>query len=143
MIRCARCNVKKHPKCFSVNKGKRRKTCKPCIAKQIRAYYARSPEYRKAQKALHRRKVLEGQKRVNDYLKFHPCVDCGEINPIVLEFDHLKKSKKNRDVTSLARMAWKSVLKEIAKCEVVCANCHTIRTARRANTLRWKLNRYE
>jgi hypothetical protein len=62
------------------------------------------------------------------YLKAHPCVDCGERNPVVLEFDHLS-SKKNM-ISALVRWGSESRLKaEIEKCEVRCANCHRIKTA--------------
>lgn len=59
----------------------------------------------------------------------HPCVDCGEKNPIVLEFDH--KKDKVDCVGEIARRngSLKAVKDEIAKCEVRCANCHRIKTA--------------
>jgi hypothetical protein len=66
---------------------------------------------------------------IREYLLGHPCVDCGERNPALLEFDHQRD--KLREVS---RMAWSSVplealTREIAKCEVRCVNCHTRRTA--------------
>ena len=60
----------------------------------------------------------------------HPCVDCGETDPIVLEFDHLR-DKKFSIAKGWRGHEWQKVLDEIAKCEVVCANCHRRRTARR------------
>ena len=65
----------------------------------------------------------------------NPCADCGERDPVVLEFDHLRD--KTFDIGSkLIHKAWPAVLAEIAKCEVVCANCHRRRTARRRGALR-------
>lgn len=58
------------------------------------------------------------------------CVDCGEDDPLVLEFDHLKDKKFNI-TRGLRERSWEAVLDEIAKCEVVCANCHRRRTAKR------------
>ena len=56
----------------------------------------------------------------------------------MLEFDHV--AEKRLDVgQSLPYRAWDSVLAEIAKCEVVCANCHRRRTASRAGHLRMRL----
>jgi hypothetical protein len=68
--------------------------------------------------------------RIRDYLSDHPCVDCGESDPDVLDFDHLRD--KRADVSRLVHVAvsWDLVLAEIAKCEVRCANCHRRRTAR-------------
>jgi hypothetical protein len=67
--------------------------------------------------------------RIRDYLRDHPCVDCGEADPDVLDFDHLRD--KRADVSRLVHgaVAWDLVAAEIAKCEVRCANCHRRRTA--------------
>ncbi len=54
---------------------------------------------------------------------------------MVLEFDHLKDKAFNIGA-SLSGRSWASILDEIAKCEVVCANCHRRRTARRRGSLR-------
>jgi hypothetical protein len=77
--------------------------------------------------------------RIVDYLMEHPCVDCGEPNPVVLEFDHLRDKVDN--VSGLVRRltSWQAIEDEMLKCEVVCANCHRIRTSRRAGTYRWRL----
>jgi hypothetical protein len=65
-------------------------------------------------------------RRLWDFLLAHACVDCGETNPIVLEFDHLDSTTKLGHVGSLARAgySWSTVLAELEKCEVRCANCH-------------------
>ncbi len=59
-----------------------------------------------------------------------PCVDCGEPDPIVLEFDHVR-GEKRADVDSLITVGCSRalLLAEIAKCDVRCANCHRRRTA--------------
>jgi hypothetical protein len=69
---------------------------------------------------------------VRQHLLTHPCVDCGEHDPVVLEFDHVT-GQKVRDVGSMARAGWNlaAIQAEIAKCEVRCANCHRRITARR------------
>lgn len=77
---------------------------------------------------------------VLDYLLAHPCVDCGEQDPIVLDFDHVRGVKR-AGVSVLVNMATASLetLKtEIDKCEVRCANCHRRRTAKQFN---WKSRR--
>jgi hypothetical protein len=60
----------------------------------------------------------------------HPCVDCGENDPVVLDFDH--KSDKVASISYLLGTVagWERVEKEIEKCEVRCANCHRRKTAR-------------
>jgi 5-methylcytosine-specific restriction endonuclease McrA len=75
-----------------------------------------------------------------EYFKSHPCVDCGEVDPVVLEFDHLR-DKSFAIGPEISRRAWKSILEEMEKCEVVCANCHRRRTARRRGAFRSVLTR--
>ncbi len=55
--------------------------------------------------------------------------------PLVLEFDHLRNKAFNIG-EGFAERVWKTILEEIEKCEVVCANCHRRRTALRRGTLR-------
>ena len=59
------------------------------------------------------------------------CLDCGENNHIVLDFDHLKDKKYNISRMIHDGFSWAAIKKEISKCEVVCANCHRIRTHNR------------
>jgi len=80
----------------------------------------------KAQKR-HRIKI---RKKVLDFLSDRSCVDCGEKDPIVLDFDHIKPDKKFKTVANMfpGHYSWKSVLSEIKKCEIRCANCHRRKT---------------
>lgn len=66
---------------------------------------------------------------VLDYLKTHPCVDCGNSDVRVLEFDHVRGTKI--DCVSVGvKDSWsvEKLTQEINKCEVRCANCHKIMT---------------
>ena len=79
-----------------------------------------------------RDKVVEESKQfVWNYLLAHPCVDCGESDPIVLEFDHVR-GKKRKIISQLVNSGYgiDVIKKEIAKCEVRCSNCHKRKTAR-------------
>ena len=69
------------------------------------------------------------------FLRENPCADCGEDDPVVLEFDHLR-DKQFAISKGLTDRNWQDVLDEIAKCDVVCANCHRRRTAKRGGFLR-------
>ena len=66
-------------------------------------------------------------------LKDKPCLDCGVKYPTcVMEFDHVKGVKKAGVGQLLGHeRSREAILTEIAKCELVCANCHRIRTAKR------------
>mgnify|MGYP000864034503 FL=1 len=59
-----------------------------------------------------------------------PCADCGIQYPYyVMDFDHLDPSIKVANLASMVKQGNKqALLDEIEKCEVVCANCHRIRT---------------
>ena len=75
------------------------------------------------------RVVAENRERLAEYLQSHPCVDCGEGDIIVLEFDHLRdKSWNIADMVSAGRN-WDMILEEINKCDVVCSNDHRRRTS--------------
>lgn len=99
-----------------------------------RRHYELHKERVKARAKLHsaqtRRRVREW---VLEYLRSHPCVDCGESDPIVLEFDHVSGDKDfNIGEATSRRMSLKRVQLEVAKCEVRCANCHRVKTYREA-----------
>ena len=82
----------------------------------------------------------ENVKYVYEYLKQHPCIDCGETNPIKLEFDHRNGSDKVSNVSNLIRRnGLKSLQAEIAKCDVRCSNCHKVKTAKDQNWGMYKL----
>ena len=76
---------------------------------------------------LHRQKQ-QFKKRLAEIKEASGCVDCGIKNHIVLDFDHLRDKKYNVSRMIHDGFSWKAIMKEVAKCEVVCANCHRIRT---------------
>lgn len=79
-----------------------------------------------------RKKKLEIRLKIWNYFHTHPCVDCGETDPFVLEFDHVDRKSKIEAVSTLVsrHFSWKMILSEIEKCEIRCANCHKRKTAK-------------
>ena len=131
---CARCHVAKPLKEFPV-KDKARGThvsyCRPCRSdygkehyrKNVGAYVARARTRAAIDRARNRAFIA-------DYLSSHPCIDCGERDPIVLEFDHRQPKSKSQDVSRLIHTSTvAAVTAELNKCDVRCGNCHRIRTA--------------
>ena len=60
------------------------------------------------------------------------CADCGyREHPAALDFDHRPGTTKVRDIKQGQQLGWEALKAEIAKCDVVCANCHRIRTVER------------
>lgn len=81
---------------------------------------------------------------IAQYFATHPCVDCGESDPTVLTFDHLPgKYKKRADVSSLVHDGYglDAIRAEIAKTDVVCFNCHSLRTQQRTGAYRFRMDK--
>lgn len=76
--------------------------------------------------AVRRADIARNERYVSDYLFIHPCVDCGETDVVVLEFDHVRGGKRKYCVTALidTRATIAFISKEISKCDVRCCNCH-------------------
>ena len=68
---------------------------------------------------------------ITAHLKTNPCVDCGETDIIVLEFDHIRDKDFNLSDAARNGVGIKKLKDEIAKCEVRCANCHRKKTYER------------
>ena len=91
-------------------------------------------------KARSKKKNRENRKRNKGYIAFiktlHSCVDCGEDNSLVLEFDHVTGEKKS-NVSDMGNQSYsiKTIQKEIEKCEIRCANCHRIATYNRRKNI--------
>ncbi len=73
---------------------------------------------------------MKVRKMLLEFLSSKACIDCGENDPIVLEFDHKSPNKKFKYISNMlsGHYSWESVLKEIKKCEIRCANCHRRKT---------------
>lgn len=88
-------------------------------------YYEANKEKVLAQVGLRNKENRKRNKTfVLDYLSEHPCVDCGEKDIIVLEFDHVRGEKVGDVKKMMFSYSIQSLTEEIEKCEVRCANCH-------------------
>jgi hypothetical protein len=107
--------------------------CRSCFRDYFRH---RGDVHRHQSRAARRKRVAAARRFIAAFLAEHPCVDCGEADPRVLDFDHV--GEKAALVSALA--AWgappRRMEAEIAECEVRCANCHRRVTARRAGWTR-------
>lgn len=116
-------------------KDGRQPSCRACNAAYHQKNWARHMAQIRTRK---RERVAEAQARLLDYLAERACSDCSETDLLVLEFDHVRDKSDSISVMVCRGDAWPSILAEIAKCEVVCANCHRRRTAKRAKSFRYR-----
>jgi len=77
-------------------------------------------------------KVNEARNFIIDYLLTHPCVSCGEKRIVVLEFNHKRRFTKSHNVSDMVNSGYSipALKKEIRKCEILCCNCHRLKTAK-------------
>jgi hypothetical protein len=82
------------------------------------------------EKEYYQKRYLARREFINGYKLDVGCQACGyNEHPVALEFDHIDPSTKKFSIGSqLMSMSWKAIHDEIAKCQVLCANCHQIRT---------------
>lgn len=139
---CTKCNQHKDISEFS-KKGTKvdgttryQSICKECHKIEAKKYHhsdytwykEKARENNKRNRERYRNELLE-------FLSTKQCIDCGIKDIRVLEFDHLKDKlfsigSKTRNTPLITLMP------EIEKCEIVCANCHRIRTYARCNARR-------
>lgn len=142
---CTVCKKKKSDDDFffrDKKTGRRHAQCKDCYRdkRHSRKHYEKyRDQYIERAKARKRRLYADNFEKIVTYLEKHPCVDCGEDDVIVLDFHHRDRKKKSFNICAkLSRYSWDKISKEIAKCVIVCANCHRRRTAKE---LGWKRGR--
>ena len=138
---CTKCKTAKDESEFSwsIRGIKRHSRCNSCRAPERLDYYNRNKEKELAYKYERQiNKREEARKYVWEYLSNSVCADCGEYDPLVLTFDHVRGTKK-MNVSQMINQGYSLQLlqEEISKCEVVCSNCHLRREKRKRNTRYW------
>ena len=118
MKTCTRCRLEKPFQDFPKDKNKKdglSYRCKKCSCEHNRIHY----HYKK-------RAFL-------DNLKNFPCFDCGiKYPPYVMHFDHVPElGEKKSEISDMWSHKEETILAEVAKCQLVCSNCHAVRTYKR------------
>lgn len=129
MKQCTKCKEVKPLDLFATkSKSKDGKTnwCKACFAEHARAKYQNGDRERKERNKA--KTISSNRERIKEYLESHPCVDCGESDIRVLQFDHKDPVTKKGNVCELLPWSWRVIKEEIDKCDVRCANDHRRRT---------------
>jgi len=99
---------------------------------------AKSPEALARRKAsrrgLQRAWTMKRTKLLRELKENVPCMDCGRVYPPeVMDYDHVR-GEKLFSIGAGPRKAWDKLMQEIAKCDLVCSNCHRIRHTVRGRT---------
>lgn len=91
--------------------------------------YRNSEQGRAVMNRLALQRARERREWLNSLKEGKPCADCGQVYPpYVMDFDHRDPPLKTRGVTNMLMYSKERILAEIAKCDLVCANCHRVRT---------------
>lgn len=134
-MRCYKC-PETDPLAFPVRKTPRNVAlCKSCKRSYNKGWYEKNKTNHVQQvggnNRRYRREIIN---KLND-LKSRPCSDCGKVfHPCAMDFDHRDPSLK---IGNISRMKGRAnsldrILQEAAKCDLVCAVCHRIRTFKRS-----------
>ena len=129
--KCKGCNKTKslsqfHPRTHANGSEGWEGKCKPCVAIRMKENY--------------KHKNKDTRKLVFDYLKKHPCVDCGENNVLALEFDHVHSKKFDIGDALNRNTTIDLIKKEMKKCVIRCSTCHRIKTHLEINSWRFQMS---
>lgn len=128
---CSRCKVKRPIEEFNFRNrstGVRHRYCRECGKHFTRNHYKRNKSQyiaRSMRSNIKRREYLQ-------QLKSRPCADCGMQYPYyVMDFDHREDEEKVFEMNRVAYVSMRALKQEIKKCDLVCSNCHRVRTYQR------------
>lgn len=133
MKTCTVCKQEKDLSMFNKNKNKKdgyQTLCRECSNARSRKYYTDNIEHHKKETNRRRKEYKKlAQAYVRKLKESTPCADCGSFYPWpVMDFDHQRE--KVEDVSRLVNngSSLNTIKDEIDKCEIVCANCHRMRS---------------
>jgi 5-methylcytosine-specific restriction endonuclease McrA len=125
---CKKCDSTKPIEDFNIDRTRpdgRAFYCSPCRSAGQYERQARTRRVRQRERYLVARELL-------DQMKSNPCTDCGGTFPTyVMEYDHRDPKTKRKAISTWCASGYiKGMLEEIALCDLICANCHRIRTTK-------------
>lgn len=141
---CSRCKEQKENSKFAKNRTKKclQAYCKECNKQAHKEWYKEnSKRIKKLNQDFRKTNKEENIEIIWNILLRSKCSICNESNPLVLEFDHIGK-KRNNISRAIETFSSDSLIKELEQCQILCSNCHSIKTQKDGNFWRWqKLNR--
>jgi len=99
------------------------------------AFYRAKECSKKAVKTCYQRQITKRRKMIDEIKLAQGCCICGyKLHAVALDFDHLDPSEKDFTIgTKYTHKPWQSILDEIEKCRILCANCHRVETLKQRN----------
>lgn len=147
---CSVCNLEKDVKDFyfkNKDKGWLHAQCKSCYSEKRKSFmpehYAKYGDVYRSRARTRKATVKKiRQNQLYDYLEYKSCEQCGFSDIRALDFDHLDPAIKKFSIARAINdcYSWEKILLEIRKCQILCSNCHRIRTAEQYN---WRKGRPE
>ncbi len=141
---CTKCNKEFSLAEFNFkNKAKniRLSHCRYCRQEYTRSHYSKNKNaYKERSRKYNTKVIARNSQKMVEYLREHPCVDCREDDVVVLQFDHMRDKKDSISKMVRSAHSWTTILEEIDKCQVLCANCHFRKTAKEFDW-KWKKSR--
>lgn len=140
MKKCYTCTKDKAESEFnknSIRKDGLNSICRDCSKARSKRYYKENPVKHKAETSKNRERYRRKyQVYLLEYLSNNPCIECGESDIRCLDFDHLK----DKEIVISKAMYWSidRLKLEIAKCQVLCANCHRKKSHKESNSYKHK-----
>lgn len=136
---CNKCGLDKPTTEFPIRVGNtRRGTCRDCRRPvAIRCYYKHHGDNLRKRRESHYKTRQNHLTLIYQYLSTHPCIDCGEPDPMFLEFDHVRGTKSFTISNRISHYVWGRILEEIAKCDVRCLKCHRLKTIKTHGLAKW------
>jgi hypothetical protein len=135
---CTKCGLTKDENEFGWERpGRRHAHCKPCRVEDRMDYYERNKEKDleyKWNRQVEKRE--EARAFVFNYLRQNACSGCGETDPLVLTFHHVRGTKKT-NVSQMVNQGYsiRAIQEEIDKTIILCANCHMKEEKRKRGTI--------
>ena len=132
MRRCLTCKATKPLSAFAIKRGTaRNRECKSCKNTYNKTWYAKNRRRQIRAAGINSRRYKMERRGWLWKLKAKPCRDCRRRFPAyVMDFDHVRGRKLGNISTMHSK---KRILAEIAKCDLICSNCHRVRTFNRLN----------
>lgn len=119
---CTKCGLSKDTELFKMRDGKPESVCKECTNAYLSEYYRRNKQTYLNKQRLRKADWKEWYKEYKSTLR---CIKCGESHPGCLDFHHRDPSTKEYSISvSGPSLGRDKLLIEIAKCDILCVNCH-------------------